>query len=106
MKSPHSEPNIRHFCFAQVCFSTTDLSGPAALGYLALQVRQPTDKRDKQRKERIYCATSNPVQVVVAKAETSRSVIGIVDGLSSRAIESQDDKQNRSKLLRDLGYKK
>jgi hypothetical protein len=52
LKSPHSEPNIRHFCFAQVCFSTTDLSGPAALGYLALQVRQPTDKRDKQRKER------------------------------------------------------
>ena len=54
----------------------------------------------------IYCATSNPVQVIVAKAETSRSVIGIVDGLSSRAIESGDDKQKRSKLLRDLGYKK
>jgi uncharacterized protein len=54
----------------------------------------------------IYCATSNPVQVIVAEAETSRSVIGIVDGLSSRAIESEDDKQNRSKLLRDLGYKK
>ena len=54
----------------------------------------------------IYCATSNPVQMIVAKAETSRSVIGIVDGLSSRAIESEDDKQNRSKLLRDLGYKK
>ena len=52
------------------------------------------------------CDTSNPVQVIVAKAETSRSVIGIVDGLSSRAIESEDDKQNRSKLLRDLGYKK
>jgi len=54
----------------------------------------------------IYCATSNPVQVIVAKAETSRSVVGIVDGLSSLAIESGDDKQNRSKLLRDLGYKK
>jgi hypothetical protein len=33
---------------------------------------------------------------IAAKAETSRSVIGIVDGLSSRAIESEDDKQNRS----------
>jgi adenosine/AMP kinase len=54
----------------------------------------------------IYCATSNPVQVIVAKVEAGRSVIGIVDGLSSRAIESGDDKQNRSKLLRDLGYKK
>ncbi len=54
----------------------------------------------------IYCATSNPVQVIVAKTETSRSVIGVVDGLSSRAIESDDDKRNRSKLLRDLGDKK
>jgi len=44
--------------------------------------------------------------VIVARAETSRSVTVIVDGLSSRAIESEDDKQNRSKLLRDLGYKK
>ena len=54
----------------------------------------------------IYCATSNPVQVIVATVEDARSVIGIVDGLSPRAIESEDDKQNRSKLLRDLGYKK
>lgn len=54
----------------------------------------------------IYCATSNPVQAIVAKTETGRSVIGIVDGLSPRAIEGMDDKQNRSKLLRDLGYKR
>ena len=48
----------------------------------------------------IYCATSNPLQVIVAKAGNGRSVIGIVDGLSSRAIESKDDKRDRSKLLR------
>ncbi len=54
----------------------------------------------------MYCATGNPVQVIVAKVEASRSVIGIVDGFSSRAIENEDDKQNRSKLLRDLGSKK
>ena len=54
----------------------------------------------------IYCATSNSVQVIVAKGEAGRSVIGIVDGLPSHAIESGEDKQNRSKLLRDLGYKK
>lgn len=54
----------------------------------------------------IYCATSNPVQVIVAKAGSGRSVVGIVDGLSSRAIENEDDKRNRSKLLRDLKYKK
>lgn len=54
----------------------------------------------------IYCATSNPVQVILAKAGASRSVIGIVDGLSSRAVEAEDDKRNRLKLLRDLAYKK
>jgi adenosine/AMP kinase len=54
----------------------------------------------------IYCATSNPVRVIVAKVEDGRSVIGIVDGASPRAIESEDDKQDRSKLLRSLGYKK
>jgi len=54
----------------------------------------------------IYCATSNSVQVIVANVGDGRSVIGIVDGLSSRAIESEGDKQNRSKLLRELGYKR
>ncbi len=54
----------------------------------------------------IYCATSNPVQVIVAKSGGGCSVIGIADGLSPRAIESEGDKQSRSKLLRDLGYKR
>jgi uncharacterized protein len=54
----------------------------------------------------IYCATSNPVQVIVSKVDEGRSVVGIVDGLSSRSIEGPDDKQKRSKLLRELGYKK
>jgi uncharacterized protein len=54
----------------------------------------------------IYCATSNPVRVMVAKVEGGRSVIGIVDGASPCAVESENDKQNRSTLLRDLGYKK
>jgi len=54
----------------------------------------------------IYCATSNPVLVLVAKIENARAVIGIIDGTSSRAVESEDDRRNRSKFLRDLGYKK
>jgi adenosine/AMP kinase len=54
----------------------------------------------------IYCATSNPVQVIVANVGDGRSVIGIVDGLSSRAVETEDDKRSRLKLLRDLGYKR
>jgi adenosine/AMP kinase len=54
----------------------------------------------------IYCATSNPVQVIVAKVGDGRSVLGIVDGLPSRAIESEGDRRDRSRLLRDLGYKR
>ena len=54
----------------------------------------------------IYCATGNPVQVIVTKAGGGCSVIGIVDGLSPRAIESEGDKKERTKLLRDLGYKR
>jgi adenosine/AMP kinase len=54
----------------------------------------------------IYCATSNPLQVMVAKVGDARSVICIVDGASPRAVESEDDKRSRSKLLRDLGYKR
>jgi uncharacterized protein len=65
-----------------------------------------TNVRSVSEVAAVYCATSNAVQVIVAKIENGRSVIGIIDGLSSRAIESEDDKQARSKLLRDLGYKK
>ncbi len=54
----------------------------------------------------IYCATSNTVQVIVAKVGEGRSIVGIVDGLSSRSIEGPDEKQQRSKVLRELGYKK
>jgi adenosine/AMP kinase len=54
----------------------------------------------------IYCATGNPVQIIVAKAEIGRSIVGVVDGLPSRGVENDEDKEARRKLLRDLGYKK
>ena len=54
----------------------------------------------------IHCATANPLRVLVAKVEDSRSVVGVVDGASPRGVENEDDRQKRSKLLRDLGYKR
>ncbi len=54
----------------------------------------------------IYCATCNLVKVVVANIDNNRSIIGVIDGSSSRAIEGKEDKESRSKHLRDLGYKK
>ncbi|MGC8671830.1 MAG: adenosine-specific kinase [Candidatus Micrarchaeia archaeon] len=54
---------------------------------------------------RVYCATSNPVEVLVAKTGLGRSIIGVVDGSASKGIEKSEDKASRRKLLRSIGYK-
>ncbi len=54
---------------------------------------------------RIFCATANPVQVVLAQTEQGRGVLGVVDGFSSKGFETPGDKEQRKKLLRDFGYK-
>ncbi|MCL4373621.1 MAG: adenosine-specific kinase [Candidatus Marsarchaeota archaeon] len=54
---------------------------------------------------RIYCATSNPVQVIIANTKQGRGIAGIVDGSASKGIEGKKDRSARKKLLRDLGYK-
>lgn len=54
---------------------------------------------------RIYCATANPVQVVLAQTEQGRGVLGVVDGLQARGLESEQDAAERVALLRRFGYK-
>jgi len=54
---------------------------------------------------RIFCATANPVQVLVAETEQGRGVVGVVDGAASKGIESQTDVADRKALLRRFGYK-
>ena len=54
---------------------------------------------------RIYCATANPVQVVVAETEQGRGVLGVVDGSTPVGVETDDDERDRRALLRDIGYK-
>ena len=53
----------------------------------------------------IYCATANPVQVIVAATEAGRGVLGVVDGLAPLGVESAEDKSARHDLLRKIGYK-
>lgn len=53
----------------------------------------------------IYCATANPVEVVVAETELGRGIMGIVDGLRSKGIEKEKDKEDRKAFLRKIGYK-
>jgi adenosine/AMP kinase len=54
---------------------------------------------------RVYCATANPVEVVVAETGQGRAILGVVDGSPPRGVESEDDVAARKALLRELGYK-
>lgn len=53
----------------------------------------------------IYCATANPVEVVVAETEQGRGVMGVIDGFSPKGVESDSDKEARYEFLRKIGYK-
>ncbi|MCD6402875.1 MAG: adenosine-specific kinase [Candidatus Aenigmarchaeota archaeon] len=53
----------------------------------------------------IYCATANPVEVLVAETEQGRSIIGVVDGYSPKGIEDEDKIKERKEFLRKIGYK-
>ena len=54
---------------------------------------------------RIYCATANPVQVIVAEEGEGRAILGVVDGGSPLGVESDEDIAERKDLLRRFGYK-
>lgn len=53
----------------------------------------------------IYCATANPVQVVVAESDGGRAVLGVVDGEKPKGIEGDEDIAWRKNFLRQIGYK-
>ena len=54
----------------------------------------------------IYCATANPVEVIVAETEQGRGVLGVIDGSSPAGIETEDDRLQRHSFLRKIGYKR
>ena len=53
----------------------------------------------------IYAATANPLEVLIAETSQGRGIIGVVDGLKSKGIETNDDITERRKFLRKIGYK-
>jgi len=53
----------------------------------------------------IFCATANPIEVVVADTGQGRGVVGVIDGLKSKGIESEEDVAGRKEFLRKIGYK-
>jgi adenosine/AMP kinase len=53
----------------------------------------------------IFCATANPVKVILAETEQGRSILGVVDGVKTKGIETEDDVAQRKNFLRMIGYK-
>ncbi|MGQ9516746.1 MAG: adenosine-specific kinase [Anaerolineae bacterium] len=54
---------------------------------------------------RIFCATANSVQVVIAETEQGRGILGVIDGLKSKGVEGEEDIAWRQQFLRKIGYK-
>jgi adenosine/AMP kinase len=54
---------------------------------------------------RIFCATANPTQVIVAETEQGRGILGVIDGEASKGVEGPDDVTHRQEFLRMIGYK-
>jgi len=54
---------------------------------------------------RIYCATANPLEVIVAETQQGRGIMGVIDGFSPKGVEQEADKTARKAMLRNFGYK-
>ena len=54
---------------------------------------------------RIYCATENPVEVIIAETEQGRGIMGVIDGFKTKGIETEKDIEHRKDFLRMIGYK-
>ncbi len=54
---------------------------------------------------RVFCATSNPTEVVIGETEQGRAILGVVDGFRTKGIETESDITTRKEFLRKIGYK-
>lgn len=54
---------------------------------------------------RVFCATANPTQVIIAETDQGRAILGVVDGVKTKGIETEADIKKRKDFLRTIGYK-
>ena len=54
----------------------------------------------------VFCATANPVEVIVVEREQGRGVMGVVDGAAPAGVETEKHQQERKEFLRKIGYKR
>lgn len=62
--------------------------------------------KDVPEVAQVFCATANPVEVIVAQSEQGRGVLGVIDGSSPKGVEGDPDAEWRHGLLRKIGYKR
>ncbi len=55
---------------------------------------------------RIFCATANPLEVIVAQSDQGRGIVGVIDGSSPKGLEQDSDREWRVGFLRKIGYKR
>ena len=54
---------------------------------------------------RVFCATANPTEVIIAETDQGRAILGVVDGFRSKGVETEADIRTRKEFLRMIGYK-
>ncbi len=54
----------------------------------------------------IFCATANPVEVIIAETKQGRGIMGVIDGFRLKGVEKEEDIQKRKEFLRKIGYKR
>ena len=54
----------------------------------------------------IFCATANPLEVIIAETDQGRGVLGVIDGFSPKGVETEGDAKARREFLRKIGYKR
>jgi hypothetical protein len=54
---------------------------------------------------RVFCATANPVEVIVAETDQGRGILGVIDGVKTQGVEGEEDITWRKNFLRAIGYK-
>ncbi len=62
--------------------------------------------KDCQEVVRLFCATANPLEVIVAQTEQGRGILGVIDGSSPAGVEKEEHAKARHALLRKFGYKR
>lgn len=61
--------------------------------------------RDVPELVNIYCATANPIEVIIAETAQGRAILGVVDGYTPKGTEDQNQREERKNFLRKIGYK-